>query len=414
MSPAIVVITYNRPQSLRRLLNSIYNANYEGYSDIPLVISIDGGSSSETQEIVEAFDWQHGDKRVILHEENLGLRKHVICCGNLSEEYGSIIVLEDDLFVSPYFYDYASKATLFYKNEEKIAGISLFSYGYNEYAVLPYIPLQNGYDVFFMQVPSSWGQTWTKKQWKSFMQFYDTNPVITDTDKLPDAVKKWPETSWKKYFYKYIVTNNLYFVYPYISYSTNFGDKGTHYEIKTSLQQVRLMNNKKNYLFPKISEVNIIYDAYMELLPECFWGIGIKRDVDFCVDVYGTKQLELFENEYCFSVKDCSNPIEQNGIELIPIENNIICRLTGNQISFSKRINFKSTPINYDIYFRIAQLYSEVIYNISNERGYGKGYEVGYEGGREKGYGKGYEEGYEKGKRHYLRRLINLFRGKWS
>ena len=372
MQPAIVIVTYNRPNSLKRLLGSINNANYNGYSNIPLIISIDGGGTGEMLDIAQKLVWQHGEKRIIAHKENLGLRKHVISCGDLSKEYGSVIVLEDDLFVSPYFYDYASQAISFYDEEKKIAGISLITYKWNdsanEFTGLPFIPLQNGYDAFFMQIPSSWGQVWTNKQWEAFKSFYETNPVITEKDKLPDTVKRWPESSWKKFFYKYIVDNNLYFVYPYGAHSTNFGDAGTHFFDNTPLLQVALMNVRKHYSFPQMHEVKIIYDAYMELFPESLWNLGVKRNMDFCVDVYGGKPLELFENEYCFSIKECMRPIEQYGIDLIPIENNIMCGFAGNKISFSKRVDYgkNMVPGTYD---RMCQIYDGVVYNTGCQSG---------------------------------------------
>ena len=94
--PAIVVVTYNRPDSLMRLLGSLTKARYP--VGVPLIISIDGGDNREKQvvKIAEEFPWPHGKKEVICHEKNLGLRKHILSCGDLTERYDSVIVLEDD------------------------------------------------------------------------------------------------------------------------------------------------------------------------------------------------------------------------------------------------------------------------------------------------------------------------------
>ena len=48
-------------------------------------------------------------------------------CGDISYEYGSVIVLEDDLFVSPFFYKYAVEAQEFYRDDNRIGGISLYN-----------------------------------------------------------------------------------------------------------------------------------------------------------------------------------------------------------------------------------------------------------------------------------------------
>jgi len=104
--PAIVVVGYNRPKALERLLRSIHDADYSDYSDISLVISLDKGPS-EVRDIASSFLWRYGPKRLIIHEARLGLRSHILSCGDLSQTYRTVIILEDDLVVSPAFYDYA-------------------------------------------------------------------------------------------------------------------------------------------------------------------------------------------------------------------------------------------------------------------------------------------------------------------
>src|SRR4051812_782733 len=98
-NPAIVISAYNQPASLSRLLASVESAIYTA-ADIPLIISIDKSDEPEVRAIAEAFHWKHGDKRIILHEAPLGLKQHILSCGNLSLVYGAILLLEDDLLVS--------------------------------------------------------------------------------------------------------------------------------------------------------------------------------------------------------------------------------------------------------------------------------------------------------------------------
>jgi len=372
--PTIIVVTYNRPESLKRLLSSIYYADYSAYKNISLVISIDGQGHEDILNIAEQFDWLHGKKYIIVHEENLGLRQHILTCGDMSEKFENIIILEDDMFVGKFFYDFSVKSLNFYKNEKKITGISLYAYKQNEYAGKPFIPMQDEHDVFFMQIPSSWGQIWTKDQWDKFKNFYLNNPEITEQDKLPDVVKKWPESSWKKYFYKYMVDFDLYFVYPYISYATNYADIGVHYPSATTVLQVPLMSIfKETFLFPEFEKSNIIYDAYFEIHNSFFWEIGIKENIDFCVDFYGLKQIDLFQNEYWLSIKNCSHPDEQFGLIMLPIENNIIYYVRGSEISFSNK-SFYEEFISLDIEKQITKIYHELIYD--------KGFKDGYISGK--------------------------------
>ena len=126
--PAIVVVGYNRPHSLRRILKSLTLANYL-VEDVPLVISIDFSDSPEGHEArayAKEFEWTFGPKRVISHPENIGLRRHILSCGDLASEYGSIIVFEDDLSASPCFYEYSAAALEFAEQDPLIGGVSLY------------------------------------------------------------------------------------------------------------------------------------------------------------------------------------------------------------------------------------------------------------------------------------------------
>ena len=76
---AIVVVAYNRDKALAKLLNSL--KRIETNINVPLVISIDGGGTEAVNKIANDFEWQYGEKKVIIHEK-LGLVKHFIWAGD--------------------------------------------------------------------------------------------------------------------------------------------------------------------------------------------------------------------------------------------------------------------------------------------------------------------------------------------
>jgi hypothetical protein len=226
---AIVVVGYNRDNSLSRILTSLSNANYNNF-DVPLVISIDKSDNYKVRDIADKFILRHGDKIVNIQPNRLGLRNHIITCGNLSLKYGAIIVLEDDIYVSPNFYSYAKESINKYKNDENIAGISLYSHLWNVNCSRPFIPADDGKDAYFMQRAQSWGQVWTDTMWKGFLEWYGNNSgEIKYENDIPENVTRWPDSSWLKYYIRYIVKTNRYFVYPRVSLTTNFVDKGQHH-----------------------------------------------------------------------------------------------------------------------------------------------------------------------------------------
>jgi len=317
---------------LNRLLFSIKQANFEGYNDITLIISIDKTNCLEVLAIAEKFIWEHGSKKVILHKEHMGLRKHVISCGDLTEKYGAVIVLEDDLYVSPAFYDYAVQAMRFYSDCYKVGGISLYGYDFNEYARLGFHPIDDGYDNYFIQSPSSWGQLWTQRQWRGFRKWYNANAQlgVNAEDRIPDNVIKWPESSWKKYFIKYMMLEGKYFVYPRTSLTTNFGDIGVHHKGQSTFQ-VPLLLTSKEYNFSDLKSSLSVYDNHYEIEAYCIKSLNPNiKNFDFECDFYGTKSLEKVEKRYLLSVRDCANAIRSYALDLLPQELNVTCDVRGN------------------------------------------------------------------------------------
>ena len=345
MRPAIVISTYNRDNSLNRLLGSLARADYPGELEIPLIISIDKSSNENVAKVADDFKWPFGPKEIIEHEENLGLRRHILFCGDLSERFGSIILLEDDLYVSPYFYNYTLKSLDFFSNEPSVAGISLFNHVFNETAKRSFIPIEDGFDNYFIQLPSSWGQVWTAMQWKYFKNWYEkfSKEKVTFEDRIPNDVANWPESSWKKYFIKYMVVNDLYFSFPRISLSTNFMDPGTHHKGKLHTLQVCLQNVKREYNFSLPEESNAIYDCFCELSPSILKKLNKElKTYDFEVDMYGAKDPAIFMREYFLTSKVCQEPLQTWGLALKPHEQNIICNnVEGNFFKLAKRENCK-------------------------------------------------------------------------
>lgn len=347
ISLPIIAVAYNRPASLKRLLSSITAAYYPKDIKVPLIISIDYSGSDDCLKVAEETEWPHGPKEIIAHQNNLGLRQHILSCGDIALKNDGVIILEDDCFVSKDFYNYALQTFEFYKDEPKVAGISLYSYEYNENAGMPFQPLHDGYDVYFMQVPSSWGQIWTKQHWVNFRAFYDQSPKLNpEIHFLPENVFTWPESSWKKYFYLYIVLNDLYFVYPQVSHSTNFGDVGTHFTDTTQVFQVRLNNGKNvNYRMPYFKISTNKYDAYFELLSESLKRLNPELPDSLTVDTYGTKQSSHIKTKFILGLQANQKAISGFGLNMKPVINNIAYANAGSNLTISTTNEYAPTQL---------------------------------------------------------------------
>lgn len=349
--PAIVLIAYNREHSLKRLLRSIAQANFPS-NNITLHISIDASDNPRVAEVANEFEWNFGEKVIEVKSENLGLLKHVLECGELTNRYASIIVLEDDLVVAPDFYNYGTQALSFFSEDEKIGGVSLYTYSCEENNYYPFQALSDGSDVHFIQVASSWGQAWTKNQWHTFKQWLVEHPEGKD-EVLPSYVQNWGNNSWKKLFIGFLIDTDRYFVFPNTSYSSNFEDEGTH-ATNTGLLQVPMNFGDAQTHFKKWENSKSVYDAFFELKECCLKELNPDLSAyNFDVDLYGEKPKDQLRKEFVLTARRGRNPIMTFRSSMKPLVQNVVLHVEGSQLGIYRKEDLQPTEKH-----RFLHLYS--------------------------------------------------------
>ena len=325
----LVVVGYNRPDSIRRILGSLERADYD-YEDIRLVVSIDHSGMEEVVRTAEECVWSHGSKEIFYRPERLGLRKHIISCGDMTEKYGAVMILEDDLFVSPDFYNYAMQALERYGDDPRIAGISLNTKRELLESPYPFFPLHTGYDVYFQQFASSWGQVWNRRMWADFKEWYEQNQTLPRNVNVPLTVLNYPETSWAKFYQTYVVEKNKFYVFSYDSLTTNFGDAGEHFNHDSSAFQSVLFYGKKEYRMPAFED-GVKYDIFGEPL-----GLGKVLEVpeeELTCDFWGRKQEASYKR---YLLTCCRRPyqvVKQFSMCMKPMELNVMEQIPGKEIT---------------------------------------------------------------------------------
>ena len=326
MKIGICIIAYNRIDSLKRVLTSLEHAYYD--EKITLIISIDKSQTTQVEDFAKQYIWNNGEKIVITHPKNLGLRKHVLKCGDLLENYDALIVLEDDISVAPSFYYYAKQCVEKYADNDDIAGISLYNFPINYINRLPFYPLQSDSDIYLMKCAQSWGQVWMKKQWNDFIAWYkDNSEEFGEMNHLPTAVCKWPKSSWLKYHTRYCIENDKYFVYPYVALSTNNSDRGTHVSKQNTLfQSYMLFGEKKIFNLKDI----VKYDGFFE--NENIINFLNLHKTELCVDFYGNKNNKQNCRYWLTRKKMNYHIINSYSLTYKPYELNIIFNKLGYDI----------------------------------------------------------------------------------
>ena len=340
--PAIVIVAYNRQNTLERLFSYINQANYPD-EDITLIISIDYCETNwDVVASAEKFQWNHGTKIIKTHTENMGLKAHILECGDYALEYGAVIVLEDDLVVAPAFYKYIQDAQNFYYDDDNIAGVSSYAYEWNGYAHKKFTPLRKDGGVYFGQFACSLGQSWTDKQWKSFRKWYKENPELLHDGKMPERIYKWTH-SWSKHYTAYIVETNRYFVIPYEATASVFGEVGAHAKERYLEHQVSFYLGNEKFEMIEFKQ-GVHYDVFFENI-DLKQMIKQKFDIDdVCIDIYAHRKIENIKSRHLLSTRKLNKKIIASyALDMRPQEMNVIFDVRGHDIFlYDMNVNVKN------------------------------------------------------------------------
>ena len=159
----ILLFVYNRPLHVRRSIESLL-AN-ELAKDSELYIFSDAAKDEMAQPNVnEVRQFIHSIKgfkeiHYVERTENWGLARNIIDgVTTLVNQYGRVIVLEDDLIVAPYFLQFMNDALEIYKDEDNVCHIQACDFTKD-----PILP-----DTFLIKWTGSWGWATWKRAWKLF------------------------------------------------------------------------------------------------------------------------------------------------------------------------------------------------------------------------------------------------------
>lgn len=331
MNIAIVAVAYNRVDSLSRLLSSLKKANYDD-NRITLIISVDKSKTDVVERFADDFQWNHGEKIVDKHVDNLGLRSHMMSLGKWFNQFDALVVLEDDIVVSPSFYHYTCQTVEKYHACPNIVGISLYGFSINYQTGLPFQPYKDEHDIYFMNCAMSWGEIWMRDSWKEFYKWYLEHQDFPVTTHLPLSICLWNEKSWLKYHTRYCIEENKFFVHPYVSLSTNYGDEGEHSNgLSKSLFQVGFQQGKKNnYLLPNFGDEAVYYDGFFE-------NKSLYKLLDFapdelCLDLQGERHNRQKKRYWLTTENQGYKIVKAFGLNYRPIEMNIMLNNPGGGI----------------------------------------------------------------------------------
>jgi len=176
----IILFVYNRPEHTRKTVTTLLKNPEAEKSD--LFIFSDAAKDKHAEEVVQQVrEYIHqisGFKTITVYEResNWGLANSVIDgVTRICNEFGKVIVLEDDLQVSPHFLAYMNAGLEKYEHDEQVMQIA----GY----MFP-IDIQVKEDALFLPLTSSWGWATWQRAWEKFDKTASAYQIVKNDSNL--------------------------------------------------------------------------------------------------------------------------------------------------------------------------------------------------------------------------------------
>jgi glycosyltransferase involved in cell wall biosynthesis len=298
----IALFVYNRPEYTRRTIEALRNNTLA--SESILHVFADGAKSGTSveglrriAEIREIVSHVEGFKSVILHfsDTNKGCARSVReGVTEVVQQYGRVIVVEDDVLTIPQFLSYMNNALDVYAKDHRVWTIG----GMNMDIQLP-TKYTAKHDVYLVRRTCTWGWATWSDRWKDIDwevrdadQFFANHKAMQRFDRggegmsqmLKDQVYEKLD-SWAIVWDYHIYKHNGFCIYPVKSFTYNIGmdGSGTHYAVgDIPDSQAPLFNPDKDRLrlTPHLRpnrEVQRIFYNYWGDIPKLSFSTTIKR-----------------------------------------------------------------------------------------------------------------------------------------
>lgn len=292
LSP-VVLFVYNRPEHTRRTVEALAANEMAAESD--LFIYADGSKKPEHADAVRKvreYIRSIGGFRsmtIVERQENWGLARSVITgVTELVNRFGRIIVLEDDLIVSPYFLKYMNDALKLYQNEEQVMQISGYMFDTDLKS--------SDSDAIFLSFAASWGWATWQRAWKYFSPSLEGHERLKKDAALKnkfnldghyqyfDMLEKQLRgeiDSWAIIWNLNVFMKNGLVLFPTRSLVSNIGFDGSGRHCKDiGRQQNAIFTTYNKFIYPVIIKESTfktdVYEAIYKLNSKNTW-IGLKN-----------------------------------------------------------------------------------------------------------------------------------------
>ncbi len=275
----ILIFTYNRLSSLKRLINSLKN-NKEFFNHELLIYSDGPKNLKDKKQVNKVRAYLRNLKgfkkiKIFNNKKNLGMATNIIRgVTKTINKKKRAIVLEDDLVLSKHFLEYMNKSLDKYKKNKKIWHVSGFNFN---------IKIVSQDTQFFTRVANCWGWATWHDRWKHFKK--NPREIINNWDEKKIKKFNFDNTynfysqiqrnynhtlnSWAIFWYATIFNKKGLCINPIKSLTKNIGvgNSATNTHRIEKILHSKINNQKKEIIFPKKIKEN---EKIFSVLKECF------------------------------------------------------------------------------------------------------------------------------------------------
>lgn len=264
----IALFVFNRLDHTKQTIESL-SKNFLANESFLYIFSDEGRNEIEKVEVEKVRNYLKTIKGfkdifIISRKNNLGLAQSIVLgVSEIINQYGKIIVLEDDLVTSINFLTFMNNALNFYHKEKNIWHISGWNYPMNKI----------NDDIFIWRGMECWGWATWKDRWQYFEK--DSSKLIKEFSKkdiyrfnLDGKRNNWKQVllnnkgklnTWAVFWYATIFKNKGLSVNPTITFVKNIGLDGTGTNCASNDIYSNRLNNKKEIIFYKSDKENLFY-----------------------------------------------------------------------------------------------------------------------------------------------------------
>jgi len=274
----VLLLGYNRPEQMRGLIQSLAAVKPK-----LILLSVDGPKINRlrdielvrhTQEMVNEITWD-AEVRTRFRESNLGLRNAVVDAVTwANNEFGKVIVLEDDVRAGPQLLDFLNYNLVKYEDRRDIAHIN----GYN------LVPISHITKPDEASRLSIYPESYAWATWERAWMHYDDGLTWAENASINEIKKIVGSTTgavrWKQNFndaateridtwaYRWLASmwaKNLKIVSPNQNIARYFGsENGTHTRRQIKWQELEIQSLPTNDRYVGENHVDKLADAWLQ------------------------------------------------------------------------------------------------------------------------------------------------------